>query len=133
MRPENVEPGSPEAWLRYARSDLALASADAPADVLPVALCFHAQQAAEKALKAVLVHVGTPITKTHNIRFLVDRLPVEISVPDWVDRAAILTKYAVQLRYPEDVDEVTESELQDALLLGRNVLEWAERIVRNQD
>ena len=37
------------------------------------------------------------------------------------------------LRYPEAIDEVTELGLQDALLLGRNVLEWAERIVRSQD
>ncbi len=49
------EPGSPEAWLSYALSDLALAKAVGIDGVLREALCFHAQQAVEKSIKAVLV------------------------------------------------------------------------------
>lgn len=47
--------GSPSMWLAYARSDLALARVGPGAEVLAEALSFHAQQAAEKGLKAVLV------------------------------------------------------------------------------
>jgi HEPN domain-containing protein len=54
------EPGSPAAWLRYARSDLALARVPARGEVLLESLCFHAQQAVEKSLKAVLVGRGIP-------------------------------------------------------------------------
>ena len=38
-------PGSPEDWLRHARSDLALAQQWQVPDVLLATLCFHAQQA----------------------------------------------------------------------------------------
>ncbi len=46
--------GSPEAWLRYARSDFALACIDPPEGVLSEMLCFHAQQAAGLSVYAVL-------------------------------------------------------------------------------
>jgi hypothetical protein len=59
----SLDAGSPEAWLRYARSDLALAGQSASADVLREALAFHAQQAAERSIKAVLVHFAVPFPK----------------------------------------------------------------------
>ena len=53
MPPEKHPSGSPEDWLRYAHSDLELARVPPPPKVLFEGLCFHAQQAAEKSLKAV--------------------------------------------------------------------------------
>lgn len=44
----------PRTWLLHARSDLNLASSRFP-EVLYEQLCFHAQQAAEKSIKAVLI------------------------------------------------------------------------------
>nr|VFK17262.1 MAG: HEPN domain-containing protein [Candidatus Kentron sp. LPFa]VFK32509.1 MAG: HEPN domain-containing protein [Candidatus Kentron sp. LPFa] len=61
------EPGSPGEWLSYAKSDLALARTDGSPDIMPQMLCFHAQQAAEKALKAVLLAVEIPISRTRTI------------------------------------------------------------------
>ncbi len=55
MPPEGRLPGSPADWLRHAHSDLELARVGRATKVLLEGLCFHAQQAAEKALKAVLV------------------------------------------------------------------------------
>ena len=78
MLSENAAPGSAEGWLRFARSDLVLASIPRPAGVLPENLCFHAQQAAEKALKAVLLSKGMEVPRTHNIRTLLDRLAERI-------------------------------------------------------
>ena len=51
-----LPPDSPGAWLERARSDLALAriALTAP-DVLLEDACYHTQQCAEKALKALLV------------------------------------------------------------------------------
>ncbi len=58
------------AWLAKARSDqLAgrrLIDANGPFD----AVCFHAQQACEKALKAVLAWGGVDIARTHNLEEL---------------------------------------------------------------
>ena len=52
MPPENtIATGTAQDWLRYARSDLALASISRPDDVLWEGLCFHAQQATSAGLR----------------------------------------------------------------------------------
>jgi len=49
--------GTPEDWLGRAKSDLNLARlAMNREEILPEQVCFHAQQAAENALKAGLRH-----------------------------------------------------------------------------
>ena len=53
MPPERQAPGSTEDWIQRARSSLALAKVPLPEGALYEDLCFHAQQAAEKAIKAV--------------------------------------------------------------------------------
>ncbi len=98
--------GSPADWLRYANSDLELARIVRPDEVLFEGLCFHAQQAAEKALKAVLIAKDVPPPKTHNIRTLLDLLPQEIVVPQEIEDAASLSDYAVTSRYPGDFEPV---------------------------
>jgi HEPN domain-containing protein len=60
-------------WLRYAQTDLraAVALLDLPEQELTV--CFHAQQAAEKALKAYLAWLSEEeIPKTHDLELLAD-------------------------------------------------------------
>jgi HEPN domain-containing protein len=57
MPPNDRDPTTPDEWLRRARSNLARARAshNLP-EVLYEDLCLDAQQAAEKAIKALLVH-----------------------------------------------------------------------------
>lgn len=74
MRPD---PDTPEAWLAFAHSDLALAAATVPG-VMRENLCFHAQQAAEKSLKAVLIARKVVFPKTHSIKLLIELLPNDI-------------------------------------------------------
>ena len=81
MSHENSDSSDPAAWLRYARGDLALAQVPLPEDSFYELLCFHAQQAVEKALKAVLIINNISYPKTHNIRTLLDLLPKEIVLP----------------------------------------------------
>lgn len=75
------EPGSPQDWLRHARSDLAIAAGPRSEDVLTETLCFHAQQAAEKAIKAVLVSRQFPFPRTHSIERLLDRFRYDLPLP----------------------------------------------------
>jgi len=118
MPPESVEPGTPADWLRYAHSDLELAKSTPSPRVLLEGLCFHAQQAAEKALKAVLLSLGVAISRTHNIGALLDLLPSDTELPIEIDEATILTDYAVLSRYPGTMEEVTDAEYQEALRLA---------------
>lgn len=55
--PGRYPPDDPREWLNRARSDLALAKV-AQESVYLEDLCFHAQQGAEKAIKALLVKLG---------------------------------------------------------------------------
>ena len=64
-------------------------------------VCFHAQQCAEKYLKARMEEAGLPVQRTHDLDVLLNHiLPVE---PLWAAfRPALqtLTDYAVDFRYP---------------------------------
>jgi len=130
MPHEGHFPGSPADWLRYAHSNLELARVKRPPKVLFEGLCFHAQQAVEKALKAVLIAKGIPAPKTHNIRTLLDLLPPDIILPKEVEDAASLTDYAVIIRYPGDFESVDEEEYKQAVQLAETVVLWAERIIQ---
>ncbi|MFQ5965685.1 MAG: HEPN domain-containing protein [Candidatus Scalinduaceae bacterium] len=132
MLPENNHSGSPESWLQYANSDLELACVSKPQNVLFETLCFHAQQAAEKAVKALLIAKEITFPKTHSIRMLLDLLPPEIEQPLEVQESAILTDYAVISRYPGDLEAIDEEEYQRAVNLAKSVVEWAESYIQNR-
>ncbi len=119
------EKGSPQDWLIHAESDLQLAATGKLPKVLYETLCFHAQQAVEKAVKAVLIANGVPSTKTHNIGTLVGMLPGTIVFPGELEDAIGLTTYAVMARYPGDLEPVSEGEYLEALSLAEKVLAWA--------
>ena len=71
MPPEKIRKGSPRDWLLHANSDLELARTGKSPGVLYETLCFHAHQAVEKAIKAVLLAHKVPIIKSHNIGALI--------------------------------------------------------------
>lgn len=76
MPPERHPPDSPQEWLNRAQSNLLQARVIQPGVYLED-LCFQAQQAAEKALKAVLLHrVGT-FPYVHDIARLIGVLEQE--------------------------------------------------------
>lgn len=82
-----VPPGSPREWIEHARSDLALARLGRDAeDVLSAQVCFHAQQAVEKTLKAVLLHRSVAFPLTHDLVALAEiATNAGIVLPDWRD------------------------------------------------
>src|SRR5665648_1025215 len=93
-----------------ARSLLALALEDAEAfrvliasgSVRPATALFHAQQAVEKAIKAVLVLHGVPHGRTHDLVELGYRLEDVVPDPPFVlDHLLRLNPYAVAFRYDE--------------------------------
>jgi len=119
--------GSPQDWLSHARSDLALAKISPPEGVMLEGLCFHAQQATEKALKALLISYHIELPRTHNIGTLLDLLPETLSIPSQVEEAAGLTDYAVITRYPGDTEPVDMDEYKQAVRLADMVLEWVQQ------
>ena len=89
--PHKKQPGSALDWLARAQSDLAIASAALPEGAFLEDLCFHAQQAAEKALKAVSVHHDIPFRYTHDLDELTTDLKQSgVDIPPAVEKATIL-------------------------------------------
>lgn len=114
MQPDKPAAGSAADWLRHARSDLSLASVPLPAGALYNELCFHAQQAAEKSIKAVLLHYDIDFRRAHDLDYLMTLLPAEVSLPPEAAEIVGLTSYAVMFRYPGDYEDVAEEEYWEA-------------------
>jgi HEPN domain-containing protein len=83
---------------------------------------FHAQQAVEKYLKALLTRHQTEFPKTHVIRRLLLLLqPVEPALADALEDANWLSSFGVDLRYPADFPETLTGDEARALELARRV------------
>ncbi len=95
---------------------------------------FHAQQAVEKMLKAVLALRSVPYRPTHNLATLLDLLrQYQISFPAEFEETRRLTPYAAELRY-EDLPDDPEWPFDRSWALDcvRQVRAWAESVLREQ-
>ncbi|MDX8404562.1 MAG: HEPN domain-containing protein [Mariprofundus sp.] len=89
---------------------------------------FHAQQAVEKCLKAVLIAHAIEFRKTHALDELIDLLKKhDLPLPPDADELDMLTPYAVLLRYDFDVCESLSRE--DVIALVRKVYAWTESLI----
>lgn len=132
--PELPDMTNPAEWLRRARSNLAVARLGRDlSDVLYEDLCFQAQQAAEKAIKSLLVQRQFPFPKTHVVTDLLTLVEQSgIEVPEEIRQADQLTKYAILTRYPGFSGGVTEEDYNHAIELADRVFQWAESLIRAQ-
>ena len=90
-------------------------------------LCFDAQQAAEKAIKAVMIARGIEFPYVHDLGNLLSLLEeIEEPIPEAIRTAVSLTTYATATRYPNTGAPVTEQEYQDAVAIAESVVRWAE-------
>jgi HEPN domain-containing protein len=89
------------AWLLNARGDLR--AVELLTDSLPHLACFHAQQAAEKALEAVITLREGDVPLTHVLRELLDACAEAGEAPPEHVRAGALSleKFYVPTRYPD--------------------------------
>ncbi|HYV38273.1 MAG TPA: HEPN domain-containing protein [Gemmataceae bacterium] len=128
MTPKRYPPTDPREWLNRAKSNLVRAEAMTSGAYLED-LCFDAQQAAEKAIKAVFVHRGEPFPYIHDIEELLDRLSINgVKVPKYVRQADKLSQYAVATRYPGAAGPITKKQHRRAIRIAKLVLGWAERM-----
>lgn len=129
--PVRFPPDDPREWLRNARSDLAFAKARIPG-TQPEHHCFHAQQAAEKAIKALMIACGIEFPYVHDLKVLLTMLAdVGEEIPEPVRRAEELSRYAGKTRYPGHGEPVTDEERREALNIAGAVVEWTEERVRS--
>ena len=121
--PEEVKKIIVRQWLDKAEQDMkageALLAAEPPF-LYPA--CFHAQQAAEKYLKAFLTWHQIEFPKTHAIEELLDLVQrADVDTASSLKDAIELTPYGVDIRYPGDQPEPDLEETRRAVELARKV------------
>ena len=90
-------------------------------------LCFQAQQAAEKSIKALMIAHDIDFPYVHDLtRLLVVLESSGESIPDCVRRAVNLTRYAVATRYPGIEQPVSEQQYIEAMADAEAVIQWAD-------
>ena len=111
--------------LRLARRDQAACSVllGAPGVGLSVAL-FHAQQAAEKALKAVMCLRGLEYRRTHDLEELATQLANAGTAPT-VEKIELrrLTPYAVEFRYDDEAAQLLTGGQAQTMVAA--LIDWA--------
>lgn len=116
-------------WLRKAASDLLALDKLTVGEPVPWDIvCFHAQQAAEKSLKAALIARGLNPPRTHDLLALVtlcDEAGIDVS--DLEPHCRGLVRYAVASRYPDPVLEPDRTAGQAAIASARMVSEAIRR------
>jgi len=113
-----------ESWISRARSSYELSRATVSDDVYLEDLCYQAQQAAEKALKGLLIYFGVEPEYTHNIGVLLNELGKYTEITGNIKDAMKLTNYAVQTRYPGAYEDITKAEYEEAVKIAKDCLDW---------
>jgi HEPN domain len=102
------------------------------ADVADSIVGFHAQQATEKLIKAVLAARGVTFAKSHALSYLIGLVEENhIEAPAELSEADVLSPWAVEFRYEgEDPPALDRSA---ALVLVAQLRTWTEREIKTAD
>ena len=117
MRPEPDRIRIVLQWAEYADQDLRLAQhAMGMVEPCPYRLAaYHAQQCAEKYLKAFLIWRDIEFPRTHNISLLLELCDPQTGWLTTLAEGEYLTPYAVVARYPGEDEPVDRDEAQQAI------------------
>jgi HEPN domain-containing protein len=115
----------PLSWVERAEEDYQAATLSLRRKKpLTYVACFHAQQCAEKYLKALLVSQGVIVSKVHDLLLLNDQC-IRAGVLLGIDAKKLntLSDYAVRVRYPGD--DPTPDEAREAVEIAKVVRRFA--------
>ena len=115
---------SAEEWLRRGRRNLRASLAILDEGFADLA-SFHAQQAAEFALKALQIHISNKFTRTHDLTDLANRVRAP---PRVVRLCASLTPAYVASRYPDVRGaRITRRRAEAYIDAARRIVRWVRR------
>ena len=127
--PQRYPPDDPREWLNRARSNLAMARMETEGVYLED-LCFQAQQAAGKAIKALLIKHEVEFPYVHDIAQLLALLErAGHDVPGFVRDAERLTQFAIFTRYPGMAPPIKLEEYRESAMIAERVVRWTENII----
>lgn len=118
-------------WMDFAENDLAVAKHlndtfhPKPLEII----CYHCQQSAEKAIKAVYISLEIPggLPKKHDLTFLLEQMKHRVQVSEvLLDHADELNSYSVVVRYPNEI-QIDERKVSLSMRYAEEIMEWAKR------
>jgi HEPN domain-containing protein len=121
-----------EEWLKRAYSSLELAKFSDNEFVYYEDLCYQAQQAAEKGLKALLIFYGVEPEKTHSLFILLQELEQFTELNEEIKDVMKLYNFAVQTRYPGEYDAIEKDEYEESIIIAEKCLEWIEGKIKQK-
>jgi len=114
-----------QAWLLKAEHDLA--TAKIVASQLPDfddTIAFHCQQAIEKSFKGYLVYLDIEFKPVHDLGYLLNLIGTKDDSLDlYYDRVVRVSRFVVQIRYPDQVIKLTKEQISDAIELANLIFE----------
>jgi HEPN domain-containing protein len=91
---------------------------------------FHCQQAIEKYLKAILVHLEINFAPKHDLIYLLNLIDTKLPVNDEKYNKLInIQQFAVLLRYPNEIIEPSTNEILDAINTTIFIRNWTMTIL----
>ena len=93
-------------------------------------ICYHCQQAAEKAIKAVVVSRGAQggMPKLHDLSFLLNQIKNQVKIEErYYDYADTLTPYGVAVRYPNELF-IEDRHAREAIQCADEIMQWAHSV-----
>ncbi len=91
-------------------------------------IIYLAQQALEKALKAVICHAGQAVPLVHDIGVLLAKIPSSLQAPFGYELAS-LTEYASIRRYIEGPEFLDEEEIRSTLAAVQDAVAWCRKML----
>jgi len=110
-------------WVEKAEEDLTTAEHTLTlGEKCPLSMvCFHAQQCAEKYLKALLTLHGVPFPKTHDSLELLRLAPETVGLALSLREISVINRYAIETRYPGDWEPITRVEAEEAVAIAHRI------------
>ncbi len=120
--PDEVRQEFVQEWVGKANTDLKAAEYLLPEPEFVEVTCFHAQQAVEKFLKAILAQKEIEIPKTHNLKALLDLTGLsETETGVKLDEMRVLNAYSVKARYPLGKPMLNMDDAKEAVEIANKV------------
>ena len=91
-------------------------------------ICYHCQQAAEKAIKALFIFFDLPggIPRKHDLSFLLNQMQHKTAIPKELrQHADALSAYGIISRYPSEIT-VDPGRTVLAIQYADSILRWAQ-------
>lgn len=129
---KRYSPDDPREWLNRARSSLFMAKKESD-EVYLEDLCYQAQQAVEKAIKAIFVKRNIEFPYTHDISQLLSLVEnMDLDVPESIMEAEELTPFATIIRYPGVAPPIEREKYLELIIIAERVVHWAENVILNK-